>query len=109
MVSQQDRRDGVRRHALPHGVRQLDRPRVEAQQRLQHRGADHAALVDGGQDGELVVVRLAEAATVVQVEGEGQVAKDLEQDNQCQCVLGVLIHTSKTQVALVKIRCIEVP
>ena len=78
MVFQEDRRDGVGRHALLDRGRELDRARVEAQQGLEHGGADHAALVDGSQDGELVVVRLAEAAAVVQVEREGQVAKDLK-------------------------------
>ena len=71
VVFQEDRRDGVGRHALLDRGRELDRARVEAQQGLEHGGADHAALVDGSQDGELVVVRLAEAAAVVQVEREG--------------------------------------
>lgn len=51
---------------------------VEEQERFQGGGPDEAALEQGCQDGEFIVEGSPEASTVVQMNGEGVVAEDLE-------------------------------
>ena len=76
---QQHGDDSVRVEAVLKGRPQGRLGRVvEAHQPLQGGLSDHAALVDWCQDGKLVLAGFAEAPAVVQVDGVGRVAEDLE-------------------------------
>ena len=74
----QDGVDGVRLGALLERLAEADGPVVEAEERGEGGRPHHAALVDGREHGDLVVVGAAEAPAVVQVQRVRQVAEGLE-------------------------------
>ena len=70
--------DGVGPGALAEGLAQAEGAGVEAEEGGEGGGAQHAALVERRQDGDLVVVGPPEAAPVVQVQRVRLVAERLE-------------------------------
>lgn len=66
----QDRVDGVSLQGTLEGGGEA-RPSLEGQQHLQGGGPDEAALIEWSQDGDLIMPRLPEGPSMVQVYGEG--------------------------------------
>ena len=77
----EDGEDGVGPGALAEGLAQAEGAGVEAEEGGEGGGAQHAALVERRQDGDLVVVGPPEAAPVVQVQRVRLVAERLEGSN----------------------------
>lgn len=68
---------GVRLHTLLHCSAKADGTIVEVEQGLQGAGTNHAALVNGGQDGDFIVTGSPKTAAVVKVNGVCVIAEQL--------------------------------
>ena len=103
MALDENRKNRIPLHAGHHGLAHLDRAVVKLEQSVEGLRPDHAALVHGRQDGHLVVVGLAEAPAVVQVDGVGVVAKDLEG------LVVVAVHVAHEEVVDGHVHQVEQP